>query len=207
MKRNEIKAGVVYGAERTFGNPDPVVFLQDGASATVWQENNYGELAFEPASTGQRPGKDSLYGPRGYAIVRARRGAGKSDADVLGALRELDLVAELARFRAKPRCDDNGGPASPHLEFGVLVNLTKVKGTYAGMVAGYEAQREQADRAREDSDRRFREENERGKAIVAGLAELGIKARAWPDTGRHAVRLELDEAEKLIGMLTRVGSA
>ena len=201
MKRAEIKAGAVYGIER-FGDPNPVVFLED-AGATIWQRNPYSRTAFEPARTGERPGKDGIYGSRGYAVIRPADGLDGKWDEALAALEAVDPAAEMARFRVQPRRDAEYQPGGGLLTFDVITSLSKVAGLYDEAIAARRADRDAADRRIVRDREVAAEQHNRGAAAVAGLADLGIKAQSWPDVGRYTVRLDLVEAEKLLGMLKR----
>jgi hypothetical protein len=200
MRRGEIRAGVVYGVRQSFGGLSPVVFLEDGA-AHVWQDNEFGDLAYE--RTDRRPGKDSLYGDRGYAVLVPDRGILGSGYDALAALREVDPAAELARFEARARRHgdvDDDGPSSPSLRFGVLMTLGLVIGPFDEADAEHQAQRERRAAERDDADQRSKEQGVRASVIVAELATLGIQATSTWDYGRHVIQLGLDEADSLILM-------
>jgi hypothetical protein len=106
----DIKAGVVYGVGRPGEYPSAVVFLDDGAGIC-------GEVR----------------GDRGYVVIRPAP-SGESFEGKLAALRAVDPSAELARFRAGRVPSDAG------LEFGVLLLLDEVTGTYEEAIAAYRAE-------------------------------------------------------------------
>lgn len=198
MKRSQIRAGVVYGMQRQHGSgTGPVVFLED-AGARVWTERKFGGLAYTPSD--EKPGRDRLYGDRGYAVVRPPYSANAAEA--LAALRAVDPAAELARFAAVPRNSREQGPASDLLEFDVLVSLGRVEGEYGEVIARHEAARRAAVERREAADRRSREQSARADDLAAGFKGLGMYA-AKDHSALGGVRLafSLDDAEQLLAAL------
>lgn len=196
MKRNDIRAGVVYAIKSSYGPPSPIVFLEDGA-AGLYSRGNYGRGPYrkleENSHTKARVGKGFSEASRGYAVMERSAVDDLSHADAAGQMRAANPESELARFLA----DEN--PTADGLRFTIVTSLNQISGLYDEELAAYEAQRE-AERA---ADRRKRNEatarSERITAAVEALSAHGIRAKgAWE--GRQ-LELSVDEAEKLIALL------
>lgn len=189
MKRKDIKAGVVYAETRSYGPPDAVVFLEDGA-ATVWRDSaDYRKtgpyIACDPQDKAKR-GTGWSGRSQGYAAVRGTP----------ELLEGLDVAAELEAFKARRE------PSRDGLWFTLVFSLGKVSGPYAEAVAAYE---EEQSREREASRRRAAENDAAIRRLTAAqraFAEFGIKASSG---GTNLVSIHLDDAERLIALLREKG--
>ena len=195
MKRNDIKAGVVYAIKGSYGPPSPIVFLEDGA-AGLYGRRDYGRGPIrqltENSYTKAKRGSGFSDSARGYAAMQVNGGSRIKDADAAEAMRAADPAAELVRFLADER------PSADGLRFAIITSLNQIGGLYDEELAAYREAKRAADRRASGERAAIDARAARVTAAVEALSAYCI--RAGGDTGGQ-VKLSVDEAEKLLDML------
>lgn len=195
MQRKDIKAGVIYAVKSSYGQPHPVLFLEDGAAGLYTHERYHYERrrpAYEGAKARAARGFDPVFG---YAAVEpADGGHDRDDRDaVLAAMREVDPVAELERFKA------GRNPASEILQFAIISNLGKIA-PWDDVLAERELQRQRDRKRTEEANARMA----RTRAAIDGLRQHGIAGTRILDygAGGEGVLIGIADAERLLAMLS-----
>jgi hypothetical protein len=190
VKRTDIRAGVVYAIKASYGPPSPVVFLEDGA-ATLFEYVN-GRAGYQVAPESARAGRGDGYPAEtyGYAAITGQSAYDAGErAQRAAEMEDIDTADELAAFRGGERPD--GEELGQY--FTLLTSLNQVC-PWDDAVAAYEAKRASDQRRMDAADAMTQRRNE----IITGLARFGVTA-ACGNPGM--VTLDLDEAEKVIGLI------
>jgi hypothetical protein len=194
VRKQDIKPGVVYAYQRgTYGNPQPVVFLNTPADGELYTESSQyrkpGSKAFTRAREGSKPHAVSFGSDVGYPVVRGRWDADTDPAALLSAT--------LSDFEAATQ------PYSGSHEFRVVTSLTAIAGPWDEVIATRKAQYE-ADRQRRERDQQeARASRTRAIDIITALSARDIKVSRISSYGAvDSVSLPLDEAEKLVSLLS-----
>ena len=211
MKKQDIKPGVVYAYQRSreYGTPEPVVFLvapsEGKLYATTSDYRKPGRPAFIEAHSGAKPHKGTGFSGTdyGYPVAKLRSGNMEPAAQVADLLKPT-----LADFE---KCATAYAPAGfDGLEFSLATTLTHITGEYETELAAHKARCE-AERAASQRERAERDAaRDRAAAILGRLDELGgIDAEAVSEPRRPYgyVRISVDDAEKLVELLTPLRDA
>lgn len=172
MRRNEIKAGTVYGEQRTPDSfPTPVVILATDLYAAPVRNDRDGKR-FVPARPSEKPGKGHGYGSRdrGYPAVLVT--VAPRQQEEFAAAVEAAKAMTVDQFAATGTVD-----AGPGLRFVLVTNLAKIGGEYQEvqdrLTAAAEARRTREAKSKE----RRAGQTAAAEAAVEALRALGIEAR------------------------------
>jgi hypothetical protein len=191
MLRKDIKTGTVYAYYSSrHGAPEPCVFLSPGLWTTdsaKADESIGGWCAPAPEGAKAHWGH---YMRTGYLVARRWYASRITGEELIPLLLNLTLK-DLADANWDHRIGE-------HIHVEMLAQLGTVNGIYWETAAAHEAREREIRERREQREARTRDQRRRGEAVVAVLAEHGIRGSYRPGY----VEISLIPAERLAALLT-----
>lgn len=212
MRAKDITPGAVYAyQERDWYAPEPIVFLAPANKDNLFQDRDKraAMAAGEPLYRRAAKNLTRPYRHHSYPSSRVGYMAVRLHADSDDARTKIDAapLTKVTLDRALAATDTHVAVDGVRVDFTLVVDMAKVLGPYDEVIAAYRAKQEADQRAREEKLALVAANNARADAVIARLADLGVKVSKYPSAYKDTdvnLALRIEAGEELVRLLDGV---